>query len=50
MPVKAMLRAKFDFDGKDTEELSFKVGESIYLLHRDESGWAKGRKASGEKV
>eukprot|EP01114_Cavostelium_apophysatum_P013571 TRINITY_DN3317_c0_g1_i2.p1 TRINITY_DN3317_c0_g1~~TRINITY_DN3317_c0_g1_i2.p1 ORF type:complete len:121 (+),score=15.53 TRINITY_DN3317_c0_g1_i2:164-526(+) len=49
MPIKAMLRAKFDFEGSEAEELSFKIGETIYLLYKDSSGWAKGRKGSGEK-
>ena len=39
---KVMLRAKFDFVGVETEELSLKSGESVQLLFRDESGWAKG--------
>ncbi len=42
MPVLALLRAKFDFLGKEEEELSFQAGETIYLLYKDESGWAKG--------
>eukprot|EP01119_Soliformovum_irregulare_P017382 TRINITY_DN5156_c0_g1_i4.p1 TRINITY_DN5156_c0_g1~~TRINITY_DN5156_c0_g1_i4.p1 ORF type:complete len:668 (-),score=201.77 TRINITY_DN5156_c0_g1_i4:275-2278(-) len=49
MPIKAMLRAKYDFEGAGPEELGFKEGDSIYLLHRDDSGWAKGRRANGTK-
>ena len=49
MPIKAMLKAKFDFDAQNDEELAFKEGETLYLLFKDESGWAKGRKITGEK-
>jgi hypothetical protein len=49
MPAKATLKAKFDFEARDGEEMSFKSGEIIYLLFKDESGWAKGRKETGEK-
>lgn len=43
-----MLRAKFDFQGTEAEELTFKEGETIYMLYKDDSGWAKGRKGTGD--
>jgi len=49
MPIKAMLKAKFDFEAQNEEELGFKEGDTLYLLFKDESGWAKGRKITGEK-
>jgi hypothetical protein len=49
MTAKVLLRAKFDFAATDTEELALKAGDVISLLFKDESGWAKGMKNTGEK-
>ena len=49
MTAKVLLRAKYDFASADTEELPLKAGDIISLLFKDESGWAKGVKTTGEK-
>eukprot|EP01104_Vermistella_antarctica_P013773 TRINITY_DN4222_c0_g2_i1.p1 TRINITY_DN4222_c0_g2~~TRINITY_DN4222_c0_g2_i1.p1 ORF type:complete len:508 (-),score=126.78 TRINITY_DN4222_c0_g2_i1:184-1707(-) len=35
-------RALYDYDASDPNELSFKTGEIIQILHRDPSGWWQG--------
>lgn len=49
MPNKAVVKALFDFEAREEEELSFKAGETLDLIFQDDSGWAKGRNAKGVK-
>lgn len=37
-PMKAM----YDFDGEDDDDLSFKVGDVVHIVKQCEDGWAQG--------
>ena len=39
-PMKAM----YDFEGEDDDDLSFKVGDIVHIIKQCEDGWAQGIK------
>mmetsp|Transcript_4423 Transcript_4423/g.6614 ORF Transcript_4423/g.6614 Transcript_4423/m.6614 type:complete len:1127 (-) Transcript_4423:97-3477(-) len=39
--VRIMLEAKYDFEGKDVDELSFKTGDILYMVEEANQGWFK---------
>jgi hypothetical protein len=40
--MRDMCRALYDYDAQDANELSFKAGDMIVVLQKDESGWWQG--------
>jgi hypothetical protein len=43
------LRALYDYDAEEDNEISFKEGEILYLIEKDESGWWRGRNSKGQE-
>lgn len=40
---KPQVRALYDYDARDTDELTFKDGQIIELVSEDPSGWWQGK-------
>merc|ERR1712154_27432 len=42
------VRAKFDFDGQDPDDLPFKKGETLTIISKDEEQWWTARNSLGQ--
>jgi len=43
------LRALYDYDATEENEISFKEGDTLYLVEKDDSGWWKGKTEKGKE-
>ena len=43
------MRALYDYDATEANELSMREGDILTLLEKDESGWWRGRSAEGNE-
>jgi hypothetical protein len=51
MSFKGVLKAAYKFEAtKLDEEISLVEGDIIYLIYKDGSGWAKGKKKADAKI
>ena len=47
LPEKPKVRALYDYQAQDTDEISLIEGEIIELIKEDDSGWWTGRTTGG---
>eukprot|EP01121_Diplochlamys_sp_Union-15-3_P015751 TRINITY_DN525_c0_g1_i7.p1 TRINITY_DN525_c0_g1~~TRINITY_DN525_c0_g1_i7.p1 ORF type:complete len:448 (-),score=108.04 TRINITY_DN525_c0_g1_i7:57-1400(-) len=48
VPADILVRCLYDYDATEDNELSFKEGEILVLIDKDETGWWEGRKENGK--